>query len=81
MSIEADEDDEFKEYVIERLLNKRVVKRGRSRKAITQYLFQWKNYGPEHDSWYNLEDLSDVIDLVKDYEEESRRIGSSTPML
>lgn len=63
------------DYDVERLLNKRVVRKGRG--LATEYLLRWKGYGPEFDRWYNLKDLQDALELVEEYEEEARRIGPS----
>ena len=56
-------------FEIERLLNKRIIKRGR--KGITQYLVRWRGYGLEHDQWYNVADLDNAKKLIDDYESES----------
>ena len=61
------------EYDVERLLNKRVVRKGRG--LATEYLLRWKGYGPEFDRWYNLKDLQDALELVEDYEVEARRMN------
>ena len=37
------------EYVIEKLLRKRRVRKGRG--WLTQYLIRWKGYGPEYNTW------------------------------
>ena len=39
--------DEYKSYEIDRLLNKRVRRRGKG--YSTDYLLRWQGYGPEHD--------------------------------
>ena len=62
---------------IERLLNKRVHKKGRG--YTTEYLIRWKSYGPEYDQWYNVKSLGDAGDLVQEYEQEVNRIRSTTP--
>ena len=59
-------DDEAPHYEIERLLGRRFVGRNRLRK----YLVKWKGYGPEHNTWYRLEDLADSMDLVREYDEQ-----------
>ncbi|KAF6240570.1 hypothetical protein HO173_001240 [Letharia columbiana] len=33
-----------------------------------EYLARWKGYGPEYDQWYNVKQLGDAPELVKDYE-------------
>ena len=57
---------------IERLLNKRVIRKGRG--LATEYLVRWKEYGPEFNQWYNIKDLDQAPELVKDYKEEVVRI-------
>ena len=63
------------EYDVERLLNKRVIRKGRG--LATEYLLRWKGYGPEFDRWYNVKDLQDALELVEEYEEEARRMDPS----
>ena len=67
--IEGDTED-YKSYYLDRILNKRVIKKGRG--YATEYLVKWKGYGPEHDTWRNVKTLDDAMDLVKDYEEALR---------
>lgn len=62
---------------VERLLNKRVIRKGRG--LATEYLLRWKGYGPEFDRWYNLKDLQDALELVEEYEEEARRMSPAIP--
>lgn len=62
--------DESKSYEIDRLLNKRTIKKGRG--YSTQYLVSWKGYGPEHDQWYTMGQLEDAQELIDDYERQSR---------
>lgn len=63
------------EYEIERLLNKRVTKRGRG--LSTQYLVRWLGYGPEFDEWYNVKDLGNAQELIEDYEQEAKKLSTS----
>ena len=62
---------------IERLINKRVVPRGKG--FSTEYLVKWKGYGPQWDRWYNVKELQDAQELVKEYEDELSRITASLP--
>jgi hypothetical protein len=55
-------------YEIERLLNKRTVRRGTG--YSTEYLVRWLGYGPEWDRWYNVKDHGNAKDLIADYEKE-----------
>ena len=58
--------DEFKSWEVERILNKRVIRKGRG--WATQYLIRWLGYGPEFDQWYNQKDLANSADLIQQYE-------------
>ena len=60
--------DTLKSYEVERLLNKRTMRKGRG--LATEYLVRWKGYGPAFDRWYNIKDLENSADLVKEYEKE-----------
>lgn len=57
--------DTLKSFELERLLNKRLVKRRKGRKV--EYLVCWKEYGPKWDRWYNAKDFDNTIDFVQDY--------------
>ena len=57
-------------YVIERLIDRRQSRRGSG--WCVEYLVRWDGYGPEFDVWYNVKDLDDAVDLVKECDE---RIG------
>ena len=56
-----------KSFEVERLLNKRTVKKGRG--LATEYLVRWTGYGLEWDRWYNVKDLDNATDLVQAYED------------
>lgn len=58
------------EYEVERLLNKRIIRK--KKKYVTKYLIRWKDYESEFDTWYNLKNLDDVKNLVSDYEKTLR---------
>ena len=62
---------------VERLLNKRVFKKGKG--FSTEYLVRWKSYGPEYDQWYNVKRLGNAEELVQEYEQELRAVRSTTP--
>ena len=59
--------DSLKFFEIDRLLNKRTIKR--SKGLTVKYLVCWTNYGPEWDRWYNVKDLDNAAELVREYEE------------
>lgn len=58
--------DSVKSFEIKHLLNRRIVKRGRSNSV--EYLVRWKGFGPKWDRWYNVKDLDNAAELVLDYE-------------
>lgn len=60
----VDEDRPDDSYEIEKILEKRIS--GNK----PQYLIKWKDYGPQDNAWYKLEDLSFAKDLIDDYEKE-----------
>ena len=59
--------DENQSYRVERLMNRRVIRRGRGYSV--EYLVRWVGYGPEYDTWYNIKDLDESSELVKEYDE------------
>ncbi len=67
-SVFVDSDtDTLKSFEINRLLNKRTIKRG---KGLTiEYLVRWTSYGPEWDKWYNVKNLDNAAELIRKYEE------------
>ena len=62
--------DNWKSFHVEKLLNKRKIRRGR--KMVAQYLVRWQGYESHHDEWLTLEELTNAAALVKDYEESLR---------
>ena len=44
-------EDQSEEYEVERILDKRQVRRGRSRTLNTQYLVKWKGYNDYDNTW------------------------------
>ena len=65
--------DKHKSFEIDRLLNKRTVRKGRG--LAVEYLVRWTGYGPEWDRWYNIKDLDNTANLVRDYEEALAQRG------
>lgn len=59
--------DAVKSFEIDRLLNKRTVKKGRGHAV--EYLVRWTGYGPKWNRWYNIKDLDNATKLVCNYEE------------
>ena len=68
--IDADqrEDPKIPEWHVERLLNKRVVAKGKG--FATEYLVRWKNWGPQWDKWTNANKLF-CPDLIEEYEKHA----------
>ena len=62
--------DEKPKYKIKKLLKKKRIRRGRG--WATEYLVRWVKWGPEHNVWYNIKDLADASDLVREFEEQAQ---------
>lgn len=58
--------DGEEEFEIEKLLQKRRIRRGRG--WSTQYLVRWLGYGPEFDQWMPEHRLAHAPDLVQEFE-------------
>lgn len=54
-------------YFIEKLLDRRQSRRGSG--WCVEYLVRWEGYGPAYDVWYNIKDLDDAMDLIKECDE------------
>lgn len=54
--------DKHKFFEIDRLLNKRTIRKGRG--LVIEYLVYWTGYGPEWDRWYNIKDFDNAAELV-----------------
>ena len=52
-----------KPYEVERVIEKRVSEKGK-----ISYLIKWKDYGNEHNAWYDIGDLAKSMELVEEYE-------------
>jgi hypothetical protein len=63
------------EYEIERILNKRTVKR--DQEYFTKFLVRWQDYEFEYDRWYNVKNLQNAKNLISDYEKKLERFNSS----
>jgi len=73
----AAQDDDAPAYEIERLIGRRIrTKRGR---PVVQYLVKWLGYSAASNQWYDLENLSDALELVKSYD-EAHPPGTPEPM-
>jgi hypothetical protein len=62
----AEEEEEGGEYVVEKVVDKRVVGSGRTR--MTEYLVRWKGYGAEDDTWESIKGLGNVLGKVGAFE-------------
>jgi hypothetical protein len=67
--------DNQNQYEIERLLNKRTIRR--ETEYFTKYLVRWQDYKFEYDRWYNVKDLQNAKNLINDYEKKLERFNSS----
>ena len=66
-------DADGERWDIERLLNRRITRRGRGGKGIcTEYLIRWKGYGAEWDAWVNVKNMV-APDLIEEYERHAGR--------
>ena len=75
MFVEGDTDT-IKSYEIDRLLNKRIIKKGYG--VSIQYLARWKGYGPEFNEWLAVSALKNAKELIDDYEKSLAAFGSAT---
>ena len=71
---ESEDDMIMDEYVVEKILDKRIVKRYHSNKDPTkkeQYLVKWKDYGDEHNTWEPKANLTP--EMIKEYHQEKKK--------
>jgi hypothetical protein len=60
--------DNQNSYEIERLLNKRTIRR--KTEYFTKYLVRWLDYEFEFDRWYNVKNLENVTELITNYDKK-----------
>ena len=63
------------EYEVDRILSHRYTRKGKRRFA--WYLIAWKNYGPEHNSWEPVANLTNAKLSLKEYWQRARTVSSS----
>merc|ERR1719431_2550529 len=71
-NIEIEED--VKERVAEKILNKRTIKQYFKHKDAmkkVQYLVKWKNYGNKDNTWEPKKNLS--LEMIKEYQKEKKK--------
>jgi hypothetical protein len=68
--------DTQNQYEIERLINKRVIRRDHD--YFTEYLIRWLRYESKYDRWYNIKNLQNAKNLINDYEKKLERFNSSS---
>ena len=61
------------EYEVEKLLDKRIRRRGR--RDVVEYLIKWLNYPHEHDSWEPVTNLTHCDDLLHGFERDLHEAG------
>ena len=66
----------IKSFEIERLLDKRVMRKGCS--FATEYLVCWKGWGPQWDEWFNVKRLDNATGLVYDCEQEMEAAAANS---
>jgi hypothetical protein len=65
------------EYVVERILAHRDVGTGKRTKR--QYLVKWAGYGPEHNSWEPMVNLTNSGDAIHKYWQDAGVISADSP--
>ena len=72
------EDPDQREYEIENLLDKQEVRKyGRGKGTAVEYLVKWKDWGPAHNAWHQVEDLQDAKELMDSREATNRNSHNS----
>ncbi|KAL7272095.1 hypothetical protein RUND412_005119, partial [Rhizina undulata] len=64
-------DDEDSEEEIEKIVETGIFGKGFARRKM--YRVRWKGFGPEYDTWFTKENLSNAAELVAEYDAAHRR--------
>ena len=56
-------DENDGQFLVERLLDRRIRRVGRYRKEVTEYLVKWSGYGHEHNQWVKEDDVSEDLKI------------------
>lgn len=64
-AVETERDDLGEEWELDRLLDKRVIRKGKG--LATEYLVRWKGWGTEWDRWLNTKNIF-AESLIQEYE-------------
>jgi hypothetical protein len=70
----AIDDDGVGRWEIEKIVDKRITRRGRGGREITEYRVRWAGFGPDRDWWLPEDQLEDAKEAVADYEAEQQEI-------
>ena len=63
---EQQQEDDSREYELERLLNSQISKCGRGRGQL-EYFIKWKNYPLEEASWEPVTNLMNAQEAIKEF--------------
>ena len=65
--IEEGDTEEWRSWEIEKLVDKRTIRYGKG-KPETEYLVQWKGFGPAYNEWYPVRLLQNAKELMAEYD-------------
>ena len=69
-----DSEDAVEEYVVEKILDKRIVRTyhyGKDPTKKVKYLVKWKDYGNEHNTWEPRSNLTS--EMIKEYQRGKKK--------
>ena len=73
--IQEGDTEEWKSWEIEKLVDKRTIRYGKG-KSETEYLVQWKGFGPAYNEWYPVRLLQNAKELMAEYDAEHPKTRS-----